>query len=251
MKKNFIAFGLFFGKILLKLLSLKLFWAAASFVSYAYIFTWQFAIVLIGSIFFHELGHAWAAKQVGMKVKGIYLIPFVGGAAVIDNMPLPRWQEFFIAITGPIWGFALLFAMIIIYALTGIVFFAGVASWMALITLFNLLPINPLDGGRIIKSIAFSINNWVGWVIFSLGIIIATWLLIWQHIWLLVVVMIIGLLDLLFESQKGVRTPMTKIEVVCLTLFYLLFAGLLLFIMIKISSVPGAEVALKALTDSK
>jgi len=57
----------------------------ASFASYAYMFTWQFAAVLMFSLFVHESGHVWAMKRYGLKVKGIYFLPFIGGAAVTES----------------------------------------------------------------------------------------------------------------------------------------------------------------------
>lgn len=40
--------------------------------------------------------------------------------------------------------------------------FAGLAVFNALLNLFNLLPILPLDGGHVLKSITFSMNTWIG-----------------------------------------------------------------------------------------
>jgi len=76
----------------------KLIFAGASIVAYSYIFTWQFALVLVAMIFIHEYGHLTAMKQCGMKTKGIYLIPFFGGAAITDDMFKSRRDESYIAL---------------------------------------------------------------------------------------------------------------------------------------------------------
>lgn len=63
----------------------KIVLVGASFTSYAYMFTWKFALMIIVMLFVHESGHIWAMKRYGVKTKGIYLIPFVGGAAVAES----------------------------------------------------------------------------------------------------------------------------------------------------------------------
>ncbi|TMN32408.1 site-2 protease family protein, partial [Pseudoalteromonas sp. S2755] len=50
----------------------------------------------------------------------------------------------------------------VLYYATEMEIFAGVAVLSALLTLFNLLPILPLDGGDVLKSISFSMRSWVG-----------------------------------------------------------------------------------------
>jgi len=77
--------------------------------------------------------------------------------------------------------------------------YAAGASWMAMINLFNLLPINPLDGGRIMKSIAFSIHSWVGLIFMCLGIVGAIFLAVYAHIWIFILVVILSTIELLLE----------------------------------------------------
>lgn len=54
---------------------LKVVFAAATFASYAYLFTWKFALMVLIAIGFHESGHVWAMKKTGMKTKGFYFLP--------------------------------------------------------------------------------------------------------------------------------------------------------------------------------
>ena len=110
----------------------------------------------------HESGHVWAMKKSGMKTKGIYFIPLLGGMAVTDEMFPDRKTEAFVAIMGPIWGLALSVMALGLWYLSGWPHFAVAAAWMATVNLFNLLPINPLDGGRILKSITFSVSSYLG-----------------------------------------------------------------------------------------
>lgn len=176
--------------------------AIGSMAAYTYLFTWQFAVVIIVSLFFHEYGHIWAMKRCRLKTKGIYFIPFMGAAAVSEEMFKTRRDEVLVAIMGPIWGFVLALATAAIYFITGNAFFAAVAGWMAMVNLFNLLPINPLDGGRIMKSIAFSINSNVGFIFLGIGIIVSMILTLWVGLILFSILLFVACIELFFEFKR-------------------------------------------------
>lgn len=158
-----VALAIKFGpKVLSFLFKSKAFWAAASFAAYSTIFSWKFVLILMGSVLFHELGHIRAMRVFGLKVKGVYFLPFMGGAAVGTGQVETRKADAYIALWGPLWGFALALATLDLYALTGSEYAAAVAAWMAALNLFNLLPVWPLDGGRLIASVARSAGTAAG-----------------------------------------------------------------------------------------
>lgn len=179
----------------------KLGLAVGSMASYIYLFTWPFAIMVMISLFIHELGHIIAMKRCGLKTKGIYFIPFLGAAAVTDEMFKSRRDEAYIAIMGPIFGLALSGIVLIIYMVTQNALFAAVAGWMAMINLFNLLPISPLDGGRIMKSITFSTNSKLGFMFLAAGIVVLIILTFWAKIILFFILLLIASLELFFEYK--------------------------------------------------
>ncbi len=141
---------------------IKVVLASASLAAYSWLFSIQFALALIACLMFHEWGHIKAMKYFGMKTKGIYLIPFLGGLALSDEKINTRWQDVVISIMGPFFGLVLSIVFTVLYWMTGEMTFAGLAVFNALLNLFNLLPILPLDGGHVLKSITFSMNTWVG-----------------------------------------------------------------------------------------
>ncbi|MCG9595672.1 site-2 protease family protein [Vibrio sp. Isolate25] len=136
--------------------------ASASLAAYSWLFSFQFALALIACLIFHEYGHVKAMKYFGMRTKGIYLVPFLGGLALSDEKINTRWQDVVISIMGPMFGFVLSLILVVLYWVTGEMFFAGLAVFNAFLNLFNLLPILPLDGGHILKSISFSMNSLMG-----------------------------------------------------------------------------------------
>ncbi len=184
-----------FGKVAL---------AGATFGGYALLLSWQFALLLMVSLFFHETGHIWAMRRCGLKTKGIYFIPFLGAAAVTEDRFPSRKAEAFIALMGPIWGWLLALAVYGAYLATGNPLWAALAGWMAMLNLFNLLPINPLDGGRLMKSVAYSISSKLGLFFLVIGLVGAFKLCLAFNLGLLVILLPIGALELL-EELKNIR----------------------------------------------
>ncbi|RJR07446.1 site-2 protease family protein [Candidatus Parcubacteria bacterium] len=170
-------FALFFkcGGILLKLLksvkALKVGLGAASLASYAWLFTPEFAVILVGALVIHEYGHLRAMKACGIPTKGIFLIPFFGGAAVAEEGFKTRADEAYVALMGPAWGLGTAVIPFALFAIYPSPMLVGVASFIALLNLFNLLPVNPLDGGRATKSIAFSIDSRLGLLMMFAGLL--------------------------------------------------------------------------------
>jgi Zn-dependent protease len=138
---------------------IKLALAGVSMMIYSWLFSLTFAAALLISLMFHEWGHIQAMKAYGIKTRGFYLIPFFGGFAMRDEKVNTRWQAIVITMMGPCFGLLMSLFYMLIYGLTGDLFFGALAVFNALINLFNLLPILPLDGGHILKNISFSMNT--------------------------------------------------------------------------------------------
>ena len=181
---------------------IKVLFAAGSLAAYSWLFSIQFAIALILCLVFHEYGHIKAMKYFGLKTKGIYLIPFVGGLALSDDKINTRWQDIVISIMGPFFGLILSIACLVGYWLTDIEILAGIAVFNALLNLFNLLPILPLDGGHVLKSIAFSINSKLGLVACILGAVLGIYLSYHFGLALLGFLLAIGSIEIFFEYKS-------------------------------------------------
>ncbi len=116
-----------------------------------------FLIVLL-----HEYGHALACRQVGGVANQIVLWP-LGGVAYVDPPPRPGATLWSIA-AGPLVNVALfpiLFVLFTVSRASGwAVTMPNVHSFLQAVLfinvtllLFNILPIYPLDGGQILRSL--------------------------------------------------------------------------------------------------
>jgi Zn-dependent protease len=118
--------------------------------AYAAFYGWKFAVAIVYLIFVHEMGHLVAAKQKGIKTSPAIFIPFMGAAIGMKEMPKNAKDEAYIAYAGPLFGLLSFLPAVFLYETTGQPFWGLVIFLGAMINLFNLFPVSPLDGGRIV-----------------------------------------------------------------------------------------------------
>lgn len=122
-------------------------------------------IAAFGCVLLHELGHALAARLYRIGTADITIYP-IGGVARLERMPHASGPELVIALAGPAVNVAIAFALGIMTSVL-----AALGEWplrLALTELFwinvglaafNLLPVFPMDGGRVVRAL---LSNWVG-----------------------------------------------------------------------------------------
>src|SRR2546425_2137386 len=136
-----------FGAVLLKFKFLFSMFVSAAV--YVWLGGWWFGIGLIVLLFVHEMGHVVEAKRQGLAVSVPVFIPFMGALITMKQMPHNAWREARLAIAGPLLGSAGALALY----LAGVAWDSRALKALAFlgffINLFNLLPVIPLDGGRI------------------------------------------------------------------------------------------------------
>ncbi|ADK15023.1 MULTISPECIES: site-2 protease family protein [Clostridium] len=120
---------------------------------YASIYGVVFGVGFILLLFAHEMGHYAAAKKIHLPISTPIFIPFVGALISMKEMPKTAKDEAFMAAAGPVGGSIAALLCIPIYLLTHNNVFLALAYTGFFMNLFNLVPIHPLDGGRIATAI--------------------------------------------------------------------------------------------------
>jgi Zn-dependent protease len=120
-----------------------------SIVVYSWVFGWRYAVGFVLLIFFHEMGHYVAARHRGINVGAPTFIPFVGAWIALKELPHDVETEAYIGFAGPLAGTAASLACYFIARDNGSQLLLALAYSGCMINLFNLIPISPLDGGRI------------------------------------------------------------------------------------------------------
>jgi Zn-dependent protease len=120
-----------------------------SLVVYAFVFGWKYAAGFITLLFVHEMGHYVAARRRGLAVGLPTFIPFMGAWIELKDLPHDAETEAYVGLGGPLLG-----------TIGALVAYVMARSWDApwllavsysgfFLNLFNLIPVSPLDGGRI------------------------------------------------------------------------------------------------------
>lgn len=158
-------------------------------------------MAIFGCVVLHEYGHALAARRYGVHTRDIVLMP-IGGMARLERMPEKPWQEFVVAIAGPMVNVIIfILSVVAITALaqpehleairaavlsettgepfeeTGIViskplqYGINFAISNLILVVFNMIPAFPMDGGRVLRALlsmrigrarATRIAAWIG-----------------------------------------------------------------------------------------
>jgi Zn-dependent protease len=120
---------------------------------YSMAFGWLFAAGFVLLIFLHEMGHVIAAKWLGIPVSAPLFIPFLGAAIVMKQNPRDAWTEALMAYGGPLAGCLGAWACLVLADQLQVRWLVAVASATFVINLFNMIPVPPLDGGRICAAV--------------------------------------------------------------------------------------------------
>jgi len=113
----------------------------------------QEIIILFAIILIHELGHIFVAKSYKWSIEEIELLPFGGVAKISGYGKYPLKEEFVVAIAGPLQNLNMIILSLIMlyFQLWDVEWVRYFCKANALIAGFNLLPLLPLDGGKILQ----------------------------------------------------------------------------------------------------
>lgn len=176
--------------------------------AYAMFWGWPFAAGFVALIFIHEMGHVIALRMMGIPASAPMFIPFVGAHIVMKKIPQNAFVEAVAAYGGPLLGTLGAIGCAGVGFYTQNLFWFALASSGFLLNLFNLLPISPLDGGRIIGVI--SPKLWIVGLLGAIGLFYLTWSPI------IALIVIIGSFQI-YKSFKASKTERAAYYSVSLT----------------------------------
>ena len=136
-----------------------------------------FIVLLFTIVVLHELGHVLTARRYGIQTRDITLLP-IGGVARLERMPSEPYQELLVALAGPavnvVLAVILAAAVIAIHGPAALApgaageMFSVEGSMLAKLvwvnvslTVFNMIPAFPMDGGRVLRAFLAMNMNYV------------------------------------------------------------------------------------------
>ena len=120
-----------------------------SVLAYSLIYGWRYAVGFVMLLFVHEMGHYIAARQRGLDVGAPTFIPFVGAWIQLKDMPHNAETEAYVGLGGPLLGSIGALVCYFIARQTDSSLLLAISYAGFFLNLFNLIPLSPLDGGRI------------------------------------------------------------------------------------------------------
>jgi Zn-dependent protease len=109
--------------------------------------TW--IVLLMPALLFHELGHWTVMRLCGHRDARIAFVPFLGAVTMTQRPFAKRWQEIAMLLAGPLPGLVLGIVLTMAAMTHGWTRLTHVGAMLIGLNALNLLPLQPLDGGRI------------------------------------------------------------------------------------------------------
>lgn len=128
----------------------------------AYGLAFLFAVLLYGSVFVHELGHALTARRLGLPVRGVTL-HFLGGHTEIERDAPTPGRDLVVSAAGPLLSLALGGLGLLAYLAVDdgvpgfLLYMLAVAN--LIVGVFNVLPGLPLDGGHMLRAAVWRVTG--------------------------------------------------------------------------------------------
>lgn len=173
-----------------------------------------FAIGFTSLMLVHELGHSIALRKYNLSASPPIFIPFLGAVINMRQPPRNAKEEAIVGIAGPLLGTAgaLLCALLLwtpwagdassYHDVVGTVAFFGIV-----LNLVNLLPVPPLDGGRVTAAL----SPWI-WLLGLAGLVWLVWFLGTGYI-MLALIIATGLPRIVQTlGRRGLRSPYYNVK---------------------------------------
>ncbi len=126
--------------------------------------TLLYVLLLFLCVLLHEFGHICTARAFGVTTPYVTLLP-IGGVAQLERIPEQPWEEFLVAIAGPLVNVVI--TLLLVYGAgaelqasaasavdsTRIAMIDRLAAVNLFLALFNLIPAFPMDGGQVLRAL--------------------------------------------------------------------------------------------------
>jgi Zn-dependent protease len=118
-------------------------------------------LLLMVVILVHEMGHFLGMRVFGYSNVRMFFIPLFGAGVSGRKIGVEGYKEAIVVLLGPLPGLVISFFLALAYGSTDIPLLGRTAAYFAVVNAFNLLPVFPLDGGRLLQITLFSRNRYL------------------------------------------------------------------------------------------
>ncbi len=193
---------------------------AVSLVLWGVALDLQRAVALVIVLLVHEFGHALAMRAFGWKDLSMFFVPFIGAVVTGKPREAPAWQQIVVLLAGPLPGLLAGAALLVGFEdAPRVGLWHDIALIAISVNLFNLLPITPLDGGRLVEIALFSRWPRLRLAFALLGVVAFVALAVWLSnlaLWLIALILAAGVVGQwrqarLFRAWKPGISPTAQV----------------------------------------
>ena len=155
-------------------------WSILLFVTGFYFRFFDMLIIAYTITAIHECAHILVAKKCGTKIDGVEILPFGITMRVAQNCIKDTNSEIKISLAGPLSNFLIGY---LVYGFYNGIYKEYIITASLVMGIFNILPVLPLDGGRILRAllvkrlghiraanVSLNISWGLGFLIFAAGV---------------------------------------------------------------------------------
>ncbi len=130
----------------------------------------EYIMLLVLVIFIHEMGHLIAMKRFGYHDLKMFFVPLIGALVSGKKRDISQRQKAIISLAGPVPGIIIGAVLLFLAVPVGDQKMIVAGNMFLFLNAFNLLPIDPLDGGKLIENLFFASNKVIQIVFLGLSI---------------------------------------------------------------------------------
>lgn len=136
----------------------------------------QSVLIFAVCLLVHELGHFIAMRVFNYQDTKIFFVPFLGALTVGTKEEVSQKQQLIILLAGPVPGIFMGFVLYYLGAYYANALLSKSGLVFMIVNLLNLLPIYPLDGGRIVDTLYFGKNKIISKAFVMVSIAVLTYI---------------------------------------------------------------------------
>ena len=132
--------------------------------------SWAMLLMIVGVLLVHEAGHYLGMKLFNYSNVRMFFIPLLGAAVSGHHYTAPAWKKVIVSLMGPLPGIFLGGVLGVVGIIKDNDAMMNVATVAIVLNGLQLLPVLPLDGGRVMHALLFSRHYYLDTVFHGLAV---------------------------------------------------------------------------------
>jgi stage IV sporulation protein FB len=174
----------------------------------------EMVLTILGVLFVHETGHLIAMKAFYFERVRMLFVPMAGAMVIGEKKNASDLEKSVVALAGPIPGIIIGMGIYLLIASKGHYNLLKLSEILLFINVFNLLPLLPLDGGRLIEYLFFGKSILVQMAFMLISVVIMAMYAFWaQSFFILIFPVFMSFRLIMMAKLQMIRNKLKKLSV--------------------------------------